>query len=89
MDVQLTNLQELGDAVMLIWTKTSVSSTLVNLRDQKFKLFLRQKTVLTVPSKLGIHVYYSYSLFALFSDGHFTHSNYCRLEAIELILVKR
>lgn len=76
MDVQLTNLQELGDAVMLIWTKTSVSSTLVNLRDQKFKLFLRQKTVLTICtySKLGMHVYYSYSLFALFSDGYFTHT---------------
>ncbi len=54
MDVQLTNLQQLCDAILSIWTKISeeCSNTLLNLCHEELRQFWRQKWVQPGTSKV-------------------------------------
>ncbi len=54
MDVQPTNLQQLRDAIMTIWTKSqrNVSNTLLNLCHEELRKFWRQKRVQPGTSKV-------------------------------------
>ncbi len=68
MDVQPTNLQQLCDAIMSIWTKTrNVSNTLLNLCHEELRQFWRQKEVQSGTSKVylikwPVSIYLHYNL---------------------------